>query len=99
MAAHQASPSLGFSRHEHCSGLPFPSPTRESEVVQSCLTDKREETGITESKQVSSIFLGGGGTFDFCQGEGTDLDHQGGLGKELDMTQRLNCTVNLNGEA
>ena len=26
MAAHQASPSLGFSRHEHWSGLPFPSP-------------------------------------------------------------------------
>ena len=26
-AAHQASPSLGFSRQEHWSGLPFPSPT------------------------------------------------------------------------
>ena len=25
-AAHQAPPSLGFSRQEHCSGLPFPSP-------------------------------------------------------------------------
>ena len=25
-AAHQASPSLGFSRQEHWSGLPFPSP-------------------------------------------------------------------------
>ena len=31
MAAHQASPSLGFSRQEHWSGLPFPSPTHESE--------------------------------------------------------------------
>ena len=30
-AAHQAPPSLGFSRQEHWSGLPFPSPTRESE--------------------------------------------------------------------
>ena len=37
-AAHQAPPSLGFSRQEHWSGLPFPSPTRESEVTQSCLT-------------------------------------------------------------
>ena len=37
-AAHQASLSLGFSRQEHWSGLPFPSPTRESEVAQSCLT-------------------------------------------------------------
>ena len=27
MAAYQASPSLGFSRQEHWSGLPFPSPT------------------------------------------------------------------------
>ena len=30
MAAHQASPSLGFSRQEHRSGLPFPSPMHES---------------------------------------------------------------------
>ena len=30
-AAHQASLSLGFSRQEHWSGLPFPSPTHESE--------------------------------------------------------------------
>ena len=30
-AAHQAPPSLGFSRQEHWSGLPFPSPTHESE--------------------------------------------------------------------
>ena len=31
MAAHQAPLSLGFSRQEHCSGLPFPSPMHESE--------------------------------------------------------------------
>ena len=30
-AAHQALPSLGFSRQEHWSGLPFPSPIHESE--------------------------------------------------------------------
>jgi len=30
-AAHEAPPSLGFSRQEHWSGLPFPSPTHESE--------------------------------------------------------------------
>ena len=30
-AAHQAPLSLGFSRQEHCSGLPFPSPTHQSE--------------------------------------------------------------------
>ena len=38
MAAHQAPPSLGFSRQEHWSGLPFPSPMHESEVTQSCQT-------------------------------------------------------------
>ena len=31
MAAHQAPPSLGFSRPEHWSGLPFPSLMHESE--------------------------------------------------------------------
>ena len=31
MAAHRAPPSLGFSRQEHRSGLPFPSPMHESE--------------------------------------------------------------------
>ena len=30
-AAHQALQSLGFSRQEHWSGLPFPSPMHESE--------------------------------------------------------------------
>ena len=40
MAAHQAPQSLGFSRQEHWSGLPFPSPMHESEseVAQSCPT-------------------------------------------------------------
>ena len=31
MAAHQVPLSLGFSRQEHWSGLPFPYPLRESE--------------------------------------------------------------------
>ena len=40
MVAHQAPPSLGFSKQEHWSGLPFPSPMHESEseVAQSCPT-------------------------------------------------------------
>ena len=39
-AAYQALLSLGFSRQEHWSGLPFTSPVHESEseVAQSCLT-------------------------------------------------------------
>ena len=42
MAAHQAPPSLGFSRQEQWRGLPFPPPMHESEseseVAQSCPT-------------------------------------------------------------
>ena len=30
-SAYQAPPSLGFSRQEHWSGVPFPSPMHESE--------------------------------------------------------------------
>ena len=39
-AAYQAPPSMGFSRQEYWSGLPFPSPKHESEneVAQSCPT-------------------------------------------------------------
>ena len=41
-AAHQALLSLGFSRQEHWSGLPYPSPMHEvkneSEVTESCPT-------------------------------------------------------------
>ena len=33
-AAHQAPSSLGLSRQEHWSGLPFPSPMHESEKVK-----------------------------------------------------------------
>ena len=42
MAAHQAPLSMGFSRQEHWSGLPFPPPMHasesQSEVPQSCPT-------------------------------------------------------------
>ena len=36
--AYQASLTMGFSRQEYWSGLPFPSPVRESEAAQSCPT-------------------------------------------------------------
>ena len=37
MAAHQAPLSLGFSRQEHWSGLPFPSPVAVHIHCQTCL--------------------------------------------------------------
>ena len=42
-AAHQAPPSLGFSRQEHWSGLPFPSPMHESEKI------KRSRSVVSDS--------------------------------------------------
>ena len=58
-AAHQAPPSLGFSRQEHWSGLPFPSPMRESEVAQSCLTlsDPMDRKHKVNSQQMLATIL------------------------------------------
>ena len=49
MAAHQAPPSLGFSRQDHWSGLPFPSPTHESEKwkwSRSVVSDPQRPHGL-----------------------------------------------------
>ena len=42
-AAHQAPPSLGFSKQEHWSGLPFPSPMHESENAPPSMGFSRQE--------------------------------------------------------
>ena len=42
-SAHQAPLSLGFSRQEHWSGLPFPSPMHESEMNQGKLEVVKQE--------------------------------------------------------
>ena len=57
-AAHQAPPSLGFSRQEHWSGLPFPSPVHESEseVTQSCLTPSDPMDCSPPGSSVHGIF-------------------------------------------
>ena len=58
MAAHQATLSLGFSRQEHWSGLPFPSLMRESEseVAQSCPTLSDPMDCILPGSSVHGIF-------------------------------------------
>ena len=51
-AAHQAPPSLGFSRQEHWSGLPFPSPMYESEKwkgSRSVVSDSSRPHGLQPS--------------------------------------------------
>ena len=44
-AAHQASPSMGLSRHEYWSGLPFPSPDPDARKDW-----RQEEKGMTEDE-------------------------------------------------
>ena len=58
-AAHQAPPSLGFSRQEHWSGLPFPSPIRESEVAQSCPTLSDPMDCSVPGSSIHEIFQAG----------------------------------------
>ena len=52
-AAHQAPPSLGFSRQEHWSGLPFPSPVHECEKwkwSRSALADSSRPHGLQPTR-------------------------------------------------
>ena len=53
MAAHQAPPSLGFSRQEHWSGLLFPSPMHESEKWKwscSVMSDPQRPHGLQPTR-------------------------------------------------
>ena len=53
MAAHQAPPSLGFSRQEHWSGLPLPSPMHESEKwkwSRSVVSDSSRPHGLQPTR-------------------------------------------------
>ena len=52
-AAHQAPPSLGFSRQEHWSGLPFPSPVNEGEKwkwSRSVVSDSSRPHGLQPTR-------------------------------------------------
>ena len=71
-AAHQAPPSLGFSRQEHWSGLPFPSPMHESEKgkwSRSVMSDSSWPHGLQPTRFLRPWdFLGkstGGGAIAF----------------------------------
>ena len=57
-AAHQAPLSLGFSRQEHWSGLPFPSPMHESEseVALSCPTRRDPMDCSLPGSSIHGIF-------------------------------------------
>ena len=52
-AAHQVPPTLGFSRQEHWSGLPFPSPMHESEKWKwrrSVVSDSSQPHGLQPTR-------------------------------------------------
>ena len=52
-AAHQAPPFLGFSRQEHWSGLPFPSPMHESKKwkwTRSVVSDSSQPHGLQPTR-------------------------------------------------
>ena len=55
-AAHQAPPSLGFSRQELWSGLPSPSPAHGSEVAQSSPTLRDPMEGSPPGSSLHGIF-------------------------------------------
>ena len=55
MAAHQAPPSLGFSRQEPWSGLPLPSPMHESEKwkrSRSVVSDSQRPQGLQPTRLI-----------------------------------------------
>ena len=53
MAAHEAPPSLGFSRQEHWSGLPFPSPTWDHVSIEIANTQAFIQSYDLERTQLS----------------------------------------------
>ena len=86
MAAHQAPQSLGFSRQEHWSGLPFPSPMHESEKWKwshSVMSDSSLPHGLQPTRLLHAWDFPGKNT-----GVGCHRLFQQVLGKPI-MTRRL----------
>ena len=75
-AARQAPPSLGFSRQEHWSGLPFPSPVHEREKWKwrrSVLSDPQRPHGLQPTRLLLPWDFPGKSTGVGCHLEGTNL--------------------------
>ena len=69
-AAHQAPPSLGFSRQEHWSGLPLPSPMHESEKwkwSRSVMSDSQRPHGLQPTRLLHPRDFPGKSTGVGCQ--------------------------------
>ena len=71
MTAHQAPPSLGFSRQEPWSGLPFPSPMQESEKSKwsrSAVSDSSRRHGLQPTRLLHQWDFPGKSTGVGCHG-------------------------------
>ena len=80
MAAHQAPPSLGFSRQEHWSGLPFPSPMHESEKwkeSRSVMPDSSWPHGLQPTRLLCPWDFPGKSTGVGCQVQVKWIDSRG----------------------
>ena len=69
-AAHQAPPSLGFSRQEHWSGLPFPSPMHKSgkwKGSRSVVSDSLQPHGLQPTRLLCPWEFPGKSTGVGCQ--------------------------------
>ena len=77
-AAHQVPPSLGFSRQEHWSGLPFPSPVHGSEKwkwSRSVVSDSSRPHGLQPTRLLHPWDLPGKSTGVGCHRYGWIIFH------------------------
>ena len=81
-AAHQAPPSLGFSRQEHWSGLLFPSPMHESEVAPLCPTLSNPMDCSLPGSSIHGIFQESTGVGCHCLLRGGTINWYNSLGKK-----------------
>ena len=92
-------PSLGFSRQEHWSGLPFPSPVHESEKWEwsrSVMSDSSWPHGLTPPKKDVLCIIRDWNAKDGSQ-EITKVTGKFGLGVQNETRQRLTefCQENI----
>ena len=91
-AAHQAPPSMGFSRQEYWSGVPVPSPKDATAVFNSrppkleflSHAGKQQTRGTishTKKARMSQSFIGGQGLFTSLWAKGTLAHGSGGWGQ------------------
>ena len=105
-AAHQTPPSLGFSRQEHWSGLPFPSPMHESEKIKwsrSVVSDSYQPHGLQPTRPFRPWDFPGKSTgvgchcllrsFHICIIKRCVSSCLGGMYTKIGMLQRLALTL------